>query len=77
MLQIIQRPLLTGGLETEYLEVPSPEKVAAEVERIEFERNSWARKRYAAFANYDVDTLTFDDEPGHIVPDHEPVEEYL
>jgi len=77
MLQIIQRPLLTGGLETEYLEVPSPEDVAAEVERIEFERNAWVRRRYAAFANYDVDTLTFDDEPGHIVPDHAPVEEYL
>ena len=77
MLQIIQRPLLTGGFETEYLEVPSPEEIAAEVERIEFERNEWARKRYSAFANYDVDTLTFDDEPGYVATDHEPVEEFL
>jgi len=76
MLQIIQRPLLTGDTEFDYADVPTPEQVEAEAQRIEYERNSWARKRYAAFANYDVDALTFD-EPGYIVPDHEPVEEFL
>lgn len=76
MLQIIQRPLLAGGFEYDYADVPTPEQVEAEVQRIEYDRNTWARKRYAAFANYDVDALTFD-EPGYIVPDHEPVEEFL
>jgi hypothetical protein len=77
MLQIIQRNLPAGGFETEYLGSPTPEEVAAEVERIEFERNAWVRRRYAAFANYDVDTLTFDDEPGYVATEHEPVEEFL
>lgn len=76
MLEIINRPLLTGDTELDYADVPSSEQVEAEVQRIEYERNTWARKRYAAFANYDVDAL-IDDVPGYIVPDHEPVEEFL
>jgi hypothetical protein len=78
MLQIIERDLLTGDTELDYSEViPTQDQVAAEAERIEYERNAWARKRYNAWANYDVDTLIDDEEPGHIVPNHEPVEEFL
>jgi hypothetical protein len=76
MLQTIDRPLLTGDTELDYSDVPTFDQVAAEVERVEYERNAWARKRYSAWANFDADLID-DDEPGHIVPDHEPMEEFL
>jgi hypothetical protein len=77
MLQTIERPLLTGGTEIDYADIPTPDEVIAEVERIEYERNAWTRKRYNSWANFDADSLIFDDEPGYIVPDHQPQEEYL
>lgn len=58
-----------------YATIPTPDEVAVEVERIEYERNTWARNRYRAWSNYDADSLPDEDEP--IVPDYQPEEEYL